>query len=170
MQPLPNVIPRVKGKLWIQWETSDIHLETPWLPSHQRTVICILSITHCPRSCLSVITQTPLPLHFIQPWLWHSKSLKIFPGPWQAFYLKSSQDNRLISQLSANGELSFSCTDLKVPVSWRCLSCLWQISQITWQAKLLQEIKGGFCSIYRTIWASFGARVTPVYSLNENGL
>lgn len=48
---------------------------------------------HRPGSCPSVASQAPLFLHFIQPWLWHSRSRRILPRLWQAFHLKPSWDH-----------------------------------------------------------------------------
>lgn len=109
-------------------QTNYIHLGVPSLPSHQRIVIGTISMTHEPRSYSSVISQAPLSLCFSQPWLWHSKSHRILLGLWKVFYLKSSWDHWLISQLSATEELSSFCTGLKLQVSWSCTFCLLQIS------------------------------------------
>lgn len=129
------------GSIRIGQRTNYPHLGVPLLPSHQMIVIHNMSMTHGPRSYPSVATQVPLSLHFIQPWLWHSKSHRILLGLWRAFYLKSSWDHWLISWLSATEELSSFCTSLKPQVSWSCTFCLLQISWTTWQAKPLQEIK-----------------------------
>lgn len=110
-------------------------------------------------------------LYFIPPWLWHSKSLKIVLELWQAFYLKSAWDHQLISQLSATEELSSFCTGTKAQVSWSWASPAYYKSPDSLSRQShCKKSSVGFCSIYRTIWASSRAKVTPVYSLNKNGL
>jgi hypothetical protein len=114
---------------------------------------------HCfndslPYKLLLWAHPAPLSSYFIQPWLWLSKSLKILLGLWQAFYLKSAGDYRLILQLSVAEGLSSLCTGSKH--EWGEVEPLLLLTNLLnhLAAKPLQEIRGGFCSIYRTIWAS----------------
>lgn len=112
---LPCVTMWVRGRVRMGQRTYDTHPGVPSLPSHQRIVIYTISMTHWPRSYPSVASRSPLSLHFIQPWLWHCKSLRMALGLWQAFYLKSPRPQAHFSTVS-NWLSSFS-TGLKLTAS-----------------------------------------------------
>lgn len=154
------------GSIRIGQRTNYTHLGVPLLPSHQMIVIHNMSMTHGPRSYPSVATQVPLSLHFIQPWLWHSKSHRILLGLWRAFYLKSSWDHWLIScQQLKNCHPSVQVWNHK----WAEVapSAYYKSPEPLGRQSHCRKSRRDFCSVYRTRWAFFKAKVTPVYSLNE---
>lgn len=146
--------------------TNSTHPGAPPLPSHPVIAIYTILLIHGPRSYPSVASQAPWFLCFIQPWLRHSKSQRILLRLWQAFYLKSSWNTGSFHdcQQLKNCHLSVQVWNHKwaevVPFGY------YKSPKPLGRRRHRKKSRRGYCSIYRTIWASSSTKVTPVYSLN----